>query len=256
MFKELFSYRTMISSLIKRDLRGRYKASILGFLWTFLNPLFQIIIYSIVFSFILKSGVDKYYLHLCVVLIPWIFFSSSLTGGSLVIVGNSTLVKKIFFPREVLPISYVTSSFCNMLFSFVVVFIIIFFSGTKLNFGAVLYLPFIMVIEYILTLGVTFISCSINVYFRDMQQILGLVNMAWMYMTPVIYSADAIPKEYEKIFFLNPMTPIAIAYRNILYYGIAPQKNLLIYAFIISVIILIIGEITFSRLKIRFAEEL
>lgn len=147
--KEIYAYREMIISLVKKDLRGRYKGSILGFLWTFLNPLLQLAIYTIVFSTILKSGIDKFYLFLFVALIPWLFFSSTLITGSTSILWSKEMVKKIYFPREVLPIANVTSSFVNMLFCFVIIFIVIFISGIGFNINALLYLPIIMIVEYI-----------------------------------------------------------------------------------------------------------
>ena len=115
-FKELYNYREMIASLVRKDLRGRYKGSVLGFLWTFINPLFQLIIYTIVFSYILKSDIENYYLFLFVALIPWIFLQTALVGGASTIISQKELVTKIYFPREVIPISYVTSCFFNMLF--------------------------------------------------------------------------------------------------------------------------------------------
>jgi len=113
--KELYNYRQMIYSLVKKDLRGRYKGSALGFLWTFVNPLLQLMVYTVVFSVILRTNIDKYYLHLFVALIPWIFFSSAIIGGSSSIIAQKDLIKKIYFPREVIPIAYVTSCFVNML---------------------------------------------------------------------------------------------------------------------------------------------
>ena len=121
MIKEIYAYREMIFSMVQKDLRGRYKGSFLGFLWTFINPLLQLLVYNLVFSIILRSGVDKYYLFLFVALIPWIFFSSAITGGSVSVIAQKDLVKKIYFPNEVIPISYVTSCFVNMLLGFVVV---------------------------------------------------------------------------------------------------------------------------------------
>ena len=118
--KELYAYREMIFSLIRRDLKGRYKGSALGFLWTFINPLMQLGVYTLVFSVIMRNGIKDYYLFLFVALIPWIFFSTSLSGGSSCIWAQQDMVKKIYFPREVLPIAFVTSQFVNMLLSFLV----------------------------------------------------------------------------------------------------------------------------------------
>ena len=103
--RELFDYREMISGLIRRELRGRYKASVLGFLWTFLNPLFQLLIYTVVFSVILRAGIEDFYLYLFIGLVPWNFFSASLSGGSSCVVSQENLIKKIYFPRVVLPIT-------------------------------------------------------------------------------------------------------------------------------------------------------
>ena len=150
----------MVFSLVRKDLRGRYKGSFLGFMWTFINPLLQLCVYTLVFSFILKSDIDKYYLFLFVALIPWIFFSAALTGGSTSVLSQKDMVKKIYFPREVLPIAYVTSCFVNMLYCFIVVFAVVLIAGVKLSFVAFLYLPVIMAIEYVLCLGIAFISSA------------------------------------------------------------------------------------------------
>ena len=133
--KEIWSYREMVASFVRRDLRGRYKGSVLGFLWTFLNPLLQLMVYSIVFSQILLPKFEgDYYLHLFVALIPWIFFSTSVTTGAVSIIAQKDMVKKIYFPREVLPISQVTTNFVNMLFCFIVVFGAMIFSGRSDSF--------------------------------------------------------------------------------------------------------------------------
>lgn len=254
--KEIYNYREMVFSLVRKDLRGRYKGSVLGFLWTFINPLFQLVIYTLVFSFILRSNIDKYYLFLFVALIPWIFFSASLTGGAASILSQKDMVKKIYFPREVLPVAYVTSCFVNMLYCFIVVFIVIIFSGVKLNAIALLYLPVIMIIEYILALGIAFISSSITVYFRDFEHILGIISMAWMYLTPIMYSVDIIPIQYQRIFSLNPMTPIIRAYRDILYYGQVPHIRTLTSATLLGISVLIFGWFVFGKLKRHFVEEM
>ena len=256
LFKELFLYRSMISNLVRKDLRGRYKGSVLGFLWTFINPLFQLIVYTIVFATILRSDIDKYYLFLFVALIPWIFFSTCLTGAATCFLGQSAIVTKIYFPREVLPISFVTSAFVNMLYCFIIVFIVVAFSGVGFVLEALIWLPIVMAIEYILGLGIALISSSITVYFRDLEHILGILSLAWMYMTPIMYSSDVVPKAYQFYFNLNPMTPIISAYRDILYYGRVPEALALIQAFSFGMMLLMAGIMTFGQLKRRFAEEL
>ena len=255
-FKELYAYRQMIFSLVKKDLRGRYKGSVLGFLWTFINPLLQLVVYTIVFSFILKTNIERYYLYLFVALIPWIFFSSSITVGSASIVAQKDLIKKIYFPRMVIPISYVTSSFVNMLLCFIVIFAVIIVSGAGINFLALLTLPVIMLVEYILALGMAMLTSAITVYFRDLEHILGIVTMAWMYMTPIMYDKSIVPENLMPIFNLNPMTHVIERYRAVLYEKKIPDLTTLLSAAGLGILILIVGILVFNKLQKRFAEEL
>lgn len=256
LWKELYAYREMIFSLVRRDLKGRYKGSILGFLWTFLNPLLQLLVYTFVFSTVMRNGINDYYLFLFVALVPWIFFSTSVSGGAKCIWAQKDMVKKIYFPREVLPISYVTSQFVNMLLSFLVIFFVLIIDGRSIKLTAILCLPLIMLIEYFLALGVTMLSSALTVYIRDLEHILSIVVMAWQFLSPVMYSVDRIPEETRTIFYANPMTPIIVAYRDILYYGKVPEMNTLIHAALVSVVLMIIGTVIFGRLKRHFAEEM
>ncbi|MCM1495524.1 MAG: ABC transporter permease [Bacteroides sp.] len=254
--KELYAYRQMIAGLVKKELRGRYKGSVLGFLWTFINPLLQLLVYTMVFSVIMKNGIEKYYIYLFVGLIPWIFFSTSVTSGSSCIIQSKEMVKKIYFPREVLPISTVTSGFINMLYCFVVIFAVLFVSGIGINWKAVLFLPPVMVVEYLLALGFALFFSALTVYFRDLEYILGIITMAWMYLTPVLYSIDIVPEELQIILKLNPMTSVIVAYRDILYFKAVPQMETLLTALIVGVVFCVLGYIVFHKLQKNFVEEL
>ena len=254
--KELYAYREMIFSLVRRDLKGRYKGSVLGFLWTFINPLLQLCVYTLVFSTIMRNGIRDYYLFLFVALIPWIFFSTSVAGGASCILTQQDMVKKIYFPREVLPISFVTSQFVNMILSLLVVFAVLLVSGKGLNIIAMCYLPIIMIVEYILALSMTMIFSAVTVYLRDMEYLLGIITMAWQFLSPVMYSVDQVPEKLMWLFNLNPMTPVIVAYRDILYYGEIPELGTLLHAGIFGVVMLWIGTITFGKLKRHFAEAL
>lgn len=252
--KELYRYREMIFRLVKRDLKGRYKGSLLGFLWTFINPLLQLIVYTMVFSTILRSGVEDYYIYLFVALVPWIFFSTSVSSGASVIWTQQDMVKKIFFPRIVLPISFVTAQFVNMILSFIVVIIVL--EATKYGYSieSLLYLPIIMLIEYILALGFAMIVSAVTVYLRDLEYLLTIITMAWQFLTPVFYGMNQVPDKILPILLMNPMTPIIIAYRDILYYKQIPNMETLIHACTFSIGIFLIGYVVFTRLQRRFAE--
>lgn len=253
--KEIYQYREMIRMLVRRDLRGRYKASFLGFLWTFINPLLQLGVYTIVFSVIMRSNIEKYYLYLFIALIPWIFFSSSITGGATCILAQKDMVTKIHFPRQVLPISHVTSCFVNMLLCFVVVLLVCFFS-IGLNFVILPLLIPIMLTEYLLALGLCFIVAGATVYFRDLEHIVGIFVMLWQFLTPVMYSVEMVPEEIRQIFMVNPMTPVIVCYRDILYYKQAPQLQTLLASVGLGVLFLVMGWFLFNRLQRHFAEEL
>lgn len=253
--KEIYDYREMIFNLVRKDLRTRYKGSILGFLWTFVNPLLQLIVYTAVFSTIMKVNVDKFYIYLFVALIPWLFFTSSIMEGATSILSGKDLIKKIYFPRIILPISVVSAAFMNMVFSMVIVFAALIFSGIGLSVY-ILFLPLIMLLEFIFALGFAFVFSALTVYFRDLQHILGIVTMAWFYGTPIVYTEDMVPKQYIGLFYLNPMTGIIGAYRDVLYYKRFPVVTNLYGILIWSAAALIFGYLLFIKLQKNFVEEL
>ncbi len=256
-FRELYEYRQMIASLVRRDLRGRYKGSFLGFLWTFVNPLLQLLVYSLVFTNIMRvEDVEIYYLYLFIALIPWLFFSNSIAGGASCIIAQKDMVSKIYFPREVIPISYVTSGFVNMLLCFIVVIAAVLISGIEVNVLTWMFLPVIFIIQYILVLGITMLVSAVTVYFRDLEHILGIIMMAWMYLTPIIYTPNMVPDSFRMYFDLNPMTHIVTAYRDILYYGRMPEFSTLISSVVFGIVFLVIGFVSFGKLKRHFAEEM
>ena len=253
--KELYNYREMILNLVRKDLRTRFKGSFLGFLWTFVNPLLQLIIYTIVFSSILRVNVDKFYIYLFVALVPWIFFTSAMQGGATSIVGNADLIKKIHFPRLVLPIATTTAAFMNMVYSMVIVLMALVFSGIGISWH-IIFLPAIMILEYFFVLGITFLFAALNVYFRDLEHILGIITMVWFYLTPIVYTEEMVPKQYLGLFSMNPLTHLMGAYRDILYYHRIPDFTTLVSIVIFAVIFLVIGYFTFQKLQRNFVEEL
>lgn len=245
----------MIAGLVRKDLKGRYKGSVLGFLWTFLNPLLQLLVYTFAFQIVLKNPAERYYMHLFSALVPWIFFSSALTTGSKIITANSNMIKKIYFPREVLPIAYTTSSLINMFLSFIVIMAVLIVTGSEINLLPLFFIPLVSLAEFMLVLGTAFITCSLNVYFRDFEHIAGVLNTALMYISPVVYGIDYIPDNFREVYMLVPMTPIILSFRDIFYYARCPEYEILTLAFIESIAVLIIGLLLFERLKKRFAEE-
>lgn len=260
--KEIYNYRQMVIGLVRKELRGRYKGSALGFLWTFINPLLQLLVYTLVFSVIMRAGIDKYYIFLFVALVPWMFFASSINEGASCIIASGDMVKKIYFPREVIPLSKVVANFVNMLLCFVVVFAVLIITGFGVNPVAVLFLPIIMIVEFVLCLGMALLVSGICVYVRDLQYILSIITMAWQFLTPVMYSSEMVTGQLSnhpillKIWNLNPTTPMINAYRDILYYKKIPDLTSLLSAVVMGIVVCIIGALVFRRMQRGFAEEL
>lgn len=254
-FKELYSYREMIFSLVRKDLRTRYKGSLLGFLWTFLNPLFQLVVYSIVFSYVMRVNLPNYYIFMFVGLLPWMFFCTCVQGGANSVMINADLLKKIYFPRIVLPIATVSAAFLNMLFSMVIMFFALFISGIGIS-KYIIYFPFILILLYFFGLGLTFIFSACNVYFRDLEHIVGIFTMSMFYVTPIIYPLEMVPERFLLFFKLNPMAYIICVFQDIFYYKRLPQMDMLVNILFFSFLILTIGYFVFQKLQKNFVEEL
>lgn len=255
MAKELIQYREFLKTSVLKDFRGKYKKSFLGVLWSFINPLLQLLIYSVVFSFIMRSDIENYTVFLVVALIPWTFFNTTMIQSTTAIVSNAGIVKKVYFPREILPISIVTSNLVNFLISCIIVIAALIISGIGLSLYT-LFVPIIILIQYIFSLGLAFILSSITVYIRDLEYFINVLMMLWFYLNPIVYSPDLIPSKLAPIFNLNPMLHIINAYRDILYYQKMPDFKYLGILALVCIMIFLIGLKIFKKAEKNFAEEL
>ena len=254
-FKNLYQYRELLKTNVKKEIRGRYKNSILGVLWSFLNPLLQLAVYALIFPLILKNDIPYYTIFVCVGLIPWTFFTTTVNQAAFTIIANGNIIKKVYFPREILPISVVTSNAVNFVISTIIILAFVIIYGLGVTPYILLY-PFILLIQYILLLGISFILSSITVYFRDLEHIIGIILMVMFYATPIVYSLDTLPEPFVTIMQLNPMAHIIEGYRSIFYYQTMPNMNNLLILLAFSIILLVIGYFIFKKLQKGFAEEL
>lgn len=255
MIKELYNYRQLLKSNVRKEIRGKYKGSFLGVLWSFVNPLLMTLVYAIVFPFLLKSSQPHYTTFIVIAIIPWTWFTYTIFSGVNTIVVNGGIIKKVYFPREILPISIVTSGLINFLISCIVIALFLLFSGIGFSFN-ILYLPLIVIVQYILQLGLILMASSIDVYIRDAEYIINFFVQMLFYATPVLYSIDMFPEQFRWILRLNPMATIIESYRNIFYYKTAPNFGMLAITFVVSFVIFIIGVLIFKKLEKGFAEEL
>ena len=254
-FKNLYEYRELLKTSVKKEVRSKYKNSFLGVLWSFLNPLLQIIVYAIIFSLILKNKQDNYAIFLCAGLIPWTYFSISINKSAFTIIENGNIIKKVYFPREIIPISVVTAETINFLISTLIILGFVIFGGIGIS-KYILYYPLVLIAQYLVILAISFIISSICVYFRDLQHFIGIILQLLFYATPIVYSQNSIPPEYQWILKYNPMTYIVNAYRNIFYYKTAIDLKSIILLIIIAIGGCVCGYWIFSKLQKGFAEQL
>lgn len=257
MFKNLYKYRELLKTNVKKEIRGKYKGSFLGVLWSFINPLLQVLVYAIVFPYLMGASVDNYLVYLVTGIIPWNFFLITVSQGITTIKSNAGIIKKVYFPREILPISVVASGLVNFFISCVIilVFCILFQVGISWH---IILLPFIAIIETILALGIVLALSAINVYIQDTEYIISFVLNMLFYGTPIIYELSRFSDAglLYKLVSLNPMTQIINGYRDIFLYHVMPNINNLLIVASLSIVVLIIGYAIFRKLEVGFAEEL
>lgn len=255
LINNLYNYRLLLKSNVKKEIRGKYKASFLGVLWSFINPLLTAIVYAIVFPFILKNTEPHYVTFIIIGILPWTYFTNTIMQGTTVVLANAGIIKKVYFPREILPISINTSGLINFLISCIIIFL--FLIGSGIGFSKyILFLPLIILVQYIFQLGIILITSAVEVYVRDAEYIINFfVNMLF-YATPIIYSASMFSgSKIEWLIKLNPMATIINSYRNILFYQTIPEIKSLLITLGASLILLFVGFKIFNKLQKGFAEE-
>lgn len=253
--KNLYNYRELLKTNVKKEIRGKYKNSFLGVLWSFLNPLLQIAVYAIVFPLILRNTQENYVIFLCCGLIPWTFFATSITRAAFTMVENGNILKKVYFPREILPISVVTSETVNFLISTIIIICFVVFGGLGISKYVIFY-PIVLIAQYLLILSIAFIVSSISVYIRDLQHLIGVALQLLFYAAPIVYAPESIPAEFKWVLDYNPMTYIINGYRDIFYNQHMPDIFALSILIVISLLLCIIGYLIFNKLQKGFAEQL
>lgn len=252
---ELFNYKEFLKSNVKKDVRGKYKGSFLGVLWSFINPLLSVLIYAIVFRYIMRFNIENYLIYLISGIIPWTFFTTAVNSGMNSIIFNSDIIKKVYFPRIILPMSGVTSCLVNFIISCIVIILFSIFSGVGISIY-ILFFPIIAFIQYIFTLGVAFILSAIEVYVRDVEHIINFFIGMLFYVTPILYTSDYVPSKYSFILKINPLSYIINAYHSIFYYKTIPSIGDLSIIFVFSCFVFFLGYLIFNKLQKGFAEEL
>ncbi len=255
LFKNLYNYRELLKTSVKKEIRSKYKNSFLGVVWSFLNPLLQIMVYAIIFSLILKNKQEHYAVFLCAGIIPWTFFSVAINKSAFTIIENGNIIKKVYFPREIIPISVVFAETINFLISTIIILGFVIIGGIGITKYLLLY-PIILIAQYLVIISISFVVSSVCVYFRDLQHFIGIILQLLFYATPIVYSQDSIPSEYQWILKVNPMTYIINAYRDIFYYQKSAEVIPIIILIFIGIVACFVGYKIFNKLQRGFAEQL
>ncbi|MBE6149983.1 MAG: ABC transporter permease [Firmicutes bacterium] len=252
----LYNYRQLLKSNVKKDIRGKYKGSFLGILWSFINPLLMTLVYAIVFPFLLKSTEPNYVTFIVIGILPWTYFTTTITLSHSCILYSGGIIKKVYFPREILPISVNVSGLINFLISCVIMFIFLIFSGIGFSWY-ILFLPLIILTQFILTQALALIISAVNVYVRDLEYIVGFFINMLFYATPILYSASLFSNSIIKyLIMVNPMATIIEGYRSILFYQTMPNMMALSIVLFASIMLLFISLKIFKKLERGFAEEI
>jgi lipopolysaccharide transport system permease protein len=252
--RELYQYRGLLLSLTLRELKARYRGSVLGFLWTFLNPTLQMLVYTLLFSVYMRQQIDNYTYFMFIGLLPWIWFSSSVNGGASAISDRRDLLTKVRFPAQVLPASVVATNLCNFVLSMPLLFVLGFFFGRWPSWHVVAF-PLVVLTQLLVTLALVYLISAINVVFRDLQQIVANLLTMWFFVTPIFYRATTIPEQYRDLMVLgNPMAVMVLSYQSIFYDRQFPAAGPLAMWFGIALVLLTVASVIFERRREEFAE--
>ncbi len=263
---ELYGRRELIFNLVVRELKARYKNSVLGFVWSLLNPLGMMLVFTFVFTVMMPNRQLRNFpiFFLCGFL-PWQYFTSGVTSSMFSLINNSNLLKKVYFPREVLPTASVLAALVNFLLALLVLFGALLVTGTRLS-PYIWLLPVVILIQTCFVLGVGFFISTLNVFYRDTAMIMDVALQAWFFLTPVFYPIEMLPASHQFLgltwdirrlmYILNPMASLTAAYRDLLYWGYRTNMDFFLRTAATSAIVLILGYLFFLRFSRRFGEEL
>jgi len=255
----LVERRELLGDFAWRQLRSRYKGSVLGFGWNFLIPLLQLVVFWILFGVLLGSrprtetGEQSYAVFLFVGLLPWTFFANSLQSGAASIVSNATIVKKVRLPLQLLPAASVLSSLANFALSLVVLFIVLAAFGPRHPEGLI-WLPVLLAVQIVMNLGLAYLLAALDVHYRDIEHILGIVLLAWYFLTPVLFPIAILADRQRELFLLelNPMTGVVVGYQRALLDGLPPDWWTLGYSAGVALVLFLVGFAYFRRTKDDF----
>lgn len=254
-FRNLYINREVLYQLTLKQIKARYKQSIFGILWAVLQPLFMMLVFTIVFSKLVKVPSDgiPYPIFSYCALLPWTFFSTSLTTGINSMTSNVSLIQQIYFPRMIFPLSAVLSSFVDLAIASVIFVGLMIFYNIQITIYLFLLIP-ILILQIVFTIPVCMLGSALNVFYRDIGQALVFITQLWMYACPIVYPVSIVPEKYRTLYALNPMAGIIDSYRKVIIQGTAPNWEYLLISFIVTALAFVSFYAIFSKLEMRLAD--
>lgn len=250
-FPQLRKYTPLLFELVKRDLKVKYRRSVLGYFWSLLNPLLMMCVLSYVFSAIFQSNIPNFPLYLICGQTLWSFFNESTGMAMRSVVENGTLIKKVYIPKYIFPMSRILSSFVTMSFSLLAILIVMVFTRAAVYWTALLFwVP--LVFLFVFCCGMGLVLSALATYFRDIAHLHGVLILAWMYATPVFYDIAILPEHVQRIIGLNPLYHIITFFRSLILYGQIPGWEVWAVCAGCSVGMFLIGMLVFRRLQRDF----
>jgi ABC-type polysaccharide/polyol phosphate export permease len=259
-FRQLLRYRSLIGSLVARELKARYRGSVLGFFWSFANPLLLLLVYTFVFTVVLPGmhppELEPFALFMFCGILPWTWFSSSLLESSNVLIAGGNLIRKVLFPAEVLPIVTVLAGLAHFCLGLPVLGAFLMYSGVPVVPGDLLWFPAVVIVQLVFTLGMALLVSALAVHFRDVRDLLHNLLTLWFFATPIIYPLSQAPPSVRWMLDLNPFTHLAVAYQEVLFRpGPFTEWPRLFVVGIAASLVLLGGYTVFDRLRDTLAEE-
>ena len=253
--EEIRLYRNVLKALVLKNLVGRYKNSFLGFFWHFLTPIIMMIVYYVVFTEIRINKIDNYWVYLASGLFPFSFMVSNIIGGASTFVNSSGMIKKMYFPREILVLSQLISSFFVMVVGIIIVMVLMIIIGVPITIYAIMIIPF-SGLMLLFIFGLELLLSSLTVYIRDLQYALNSLSMVLFFMTPMYFTTNELSGVLNTIVWINPLTYYVESFHNSIFYGSFPTTYVSIMCLILPIVSLTIGIFVFNRLKNGFPERL
>lgn len=244
-------YKPLMQELVVRDLKLKYRRSFLGYFWSLLNPLMMMCVMTFVFSNIFRFDISNYPLYIICGQTLWTFFNESTNMAMNSVLSNGSLIRKVYIPKYVFPISRVLSSFVTTSFSLVSIIIVMIFTGVSLNWELLL-IPFPMLFLMVFCMGIGMIMSALAVYFRDIVHLYGILTLAWMYATPIFYPVSILPEEFARYIRLNPMYHYLSFFRELVLNGTVPTADIWLNCILASLAAFIIGLLVFRKMQRGF----